>query len=45
MIVNLVLMKEDEDISILSKELGFSRTLFLEKDFQLITGKTKKDYI
>ena len=36
-------MKKDPEIELLSQKLGFSRTLFLEKDLMLIDGKNKKE--
>jgi RNase P/RNase MRP subunit p30 len=35
-------MKENKELLELSKELGFSKTLFLGKDFVLIKGKDKR---
>ena len=36
MATNLVLMKESEEILELSRKLGFTKTLFLGKDFVLV---------
>ena len=33
MATNLVLMKESEEVLELNRRLGFSKTLFLDKDF------------
>lgn len=42
---NLVLMKENEEVASLSSELGFDKTLFLDKDFFLVKEKNKKDFV
>ena len=42
---NLVLMKENEEVAKLSSELGFDKTLFLDKNFVLINAKNKKDFV
>jgi hypothetical protein len=42
---NLVLMKEKDDIAELNFDLGFNDIFFLEKDFVLVTGKSKKEYL
>lgn len=42
MVTNLVFMKENKSAFELSKELGFSKTLFLDKDICLVKGKDKK---
>ena len=42
---NLILVKESKDIEQLSKQLGFTKTLFLEKDFVLIKAESKKELI
>lgn len=45
MATNLVLMKENKEILSLSEELGFSRTLFLDKDFVLVEEKNGKEIL
>ena len=40
---NIVLAKENPEIEALSKQLGFTNTLFLEKDFLLLESKSKKE--
>ena len=42
MTTNLILMKENKEILELSEKLGFSKTLFLDKDFFLVEGKNRK---
>ena len=42
MFTNLVLVKENKEVLDLNKELGFSKCLFLNKDFVLIEEQTKK---
>ena len=42
---NYILMKYSKDIEDLSKTLGFTRTLFLDKDFVLIETDKKKDLL
>lgn len=39
-----MLTKESPEIEALSKQLGFTRTLFLEKDFLLLEGTSKKEF-
>ena len=41
MTTNLVLMKENQEVV----DLGFDKTLFLEKDFILVTGDSKKEVL
>jgi len=45
MATNLVLMEENEEVLELSGKLGFSKTLFLGKDFVLVSGKSKKEVL
>lgn len=45
MAVNIVLMKESKKLLDLSKQLGFSKTLFLDKDLVLVKGSNKKDIL
>lgn len=45
MMDNILLMKESKELLDLSKELGFSKTLFLDKDFVLIKGESKKEIL
>ncbi len=45
MTTNLVLMKESEELLELSKRLGFSKTLFLGKDFVLVKGGSRKEVL
>jgi len=42
---NLLLIKENAELKRLSAELGYKNTLFLDKDFILITAKTKKELL
>ncbi len=42
---NLLLMKKDEEVEKLSKELGFTRTLFLDEDLIVVESKSKKEAI
>jgi len=42
---NLILAKESKELLELSKKLGFTKTLFLEKDFVLIEANSKKDLL
>ena len=42
---NLILAKESKEIEQLSKKLGFTKTLFLEKDFVLVQAETKKELL
>jgi RNase P/RNase MRP subunit p30 len=42
---NLILTKESKEISELSKKLGFIKTLFLEKDFVIVDGNSKKELL
>lgn len=39
------MMKESKEILELSKKLGFERTLFLDSDFGLVEGKSKKELL
>lgn len=45
MTTNLVLMKEDKEAEELGKRLGFDKTLFLEKDFVLVSGNNPKELL
>lgn len=45
MTTNLVLMKESEELLELSKILGFSKTLFLDKDVVLVEGGSRKEVL
>jgi len=42
---NLILTKESKELSELSKKLGFTKTIFLEKDFVIVKGKSKKELL
>lgn len=42
---NIVLTTEHTEIEALSKQLGFIRTLFLDKDFLLLETKSKKEIL
>ena len=42
---NYILLKESKELQELSKQLGFTRTLFLDKDFVLIKAISKKDLL
>jgi len=42
---NLVLMKESKKVAELSKELGFSKCMFLDKDFVLVKNDNKKELL
>jgi RNase P/RNase MRP subunit p30 len=42
---NLILTRENKEIEKLSNELGFTKTLFLERDFVLIEADSKKELI
>ena len=42
---NVILAKENQEIESLSKEFGFARTLFLDKDFILLETKSKKEIL
>jgi len=42
---NLILTKETKELLELSKKLGFTKTMFLEKDFVLIKAKSKKELL
>lgn len=42
---NLLLMKKNEELLSLSKELGFSKTLFLGSGFVLVSGDSKKQLL
>ncbi len=43
--INLILAKENKEIEELSKSLGFTKTLFLERDFVAIEADSKKELI
>jgi len=42
---NLVLITENKELLELSKKLGFTKTMFVEKDFVSIKAKSKKELI
>ncbi|MBR9683446.1 hypothetical protein GOV03_02810 [Candidatus Woesearchaeota archaeon] len=42
---NIILMKENPELLELSSQLGFSKTLFLDKDVVLVEGKNKKQVL
>ena len=42
---NIILTKENTEIESLSKEFGFARTLFIEKDFILLETTSKKEIL
>lgn len=42
---NIIVMKENTELESLSKQLGFTRTLFLDKDFILLETKSKKEIL
>ena len=42
---NIIVMKENTEIESLSKQLGFTRTLFLDKDFILLETTSKKEIL
>ncbi|MDO8655799.1 MAG: hypothetical protein Q7K45_01045 [Nanoarchaeota archaeon] len=42
---NIIVMKENTEIESLSKEFGFTRTLFLDKDFILLETTSKKEIL
>lgn len=42
---NLLLMKESKEISELSRKLGFDKCLFLDKDFVLAEGESRKEIL
>lgn len=42
---NIILTKYNKEIEQLSEKLGFTKTLFLEKDFVLIEAETKKQLL
>lgn len=42
---NVVIMNESKEIESLSQRLGFTRTLFLERDFLLLETKSKKEIL
>ena len=42
---NLILAKEAKELLELSKKLGFTKTMFLEKDFVIVKAKSKKELL
>ena len=42
---NYLLLKENKELLELSKKLGFTKTLFLDKDFVLIKADSKKELL
>lgn len=42
---NIILLKENQEIAELSAKLGFTRTLFIDKDFILLETKSKKEIL
>ena len=42
---NLILAKEAKELLELSKKLGFTKTMFLEKDFVMLKAKSKKELL
>ena len=42
---NYLLLKESKELQELSKQLGFIKTLFLDKDFVLIKADSKKELL
>lgn len=42
---NIILTSENKEIETLSQRLGFTRTLFLDKDFLLLETKSKKEIL
>jgi len=42
---NIVLTTEDKEMEVLGTQLGFTRTLFLDKDFLLLETKSKKEIL
>lgn len=42
---NILLTKYNPETELVSKSLGFEKTLFLEKDFILLTGTNKKELL
>jgi RNase P/RNase MRP subunit p30 len=42
---NIMVLPESKELLELSKQLGFTKTLFIERDFVLVSGGTKKELL
>ena len=43
--MNIILIKESKELLKLSAQLGFTKNMFVDKDFVIVSGRTKKELL